>query len=138
MAPRQFRQDGPEGRGGGTTMSRETLLARTFVELADTLVDDFDAVELLTLLADRCVGGLEVAAAGLMLASADGELRVMASSSATMHVLELFELEAREGPCVDCFRTGDAIVNQSLGAANARWPVFAERAVEAGFRSAHA
>ena len=119
-------------------MTRETLLARTFVELADTLVDDFDVVELLTLLADRCVDVLDVAAAGLMLASSDGELRVMASSSDTMHVLELFELEAREGPCVDCFRTGEPVVNQNLGAPNDRWPVFAERAVEAGFRSAHA
>ena len=119
-------------------MPRETLLARTFVELADTLVDDFDVVELLTLLADRCVDVLDVAAAGLMLASSDGELRVMASSSDTMNVLELLELEASEGPCVDCYRTGEPVVNQSLRAAGGRWPVFAARAVEAGFLSAHA
>jgi transcriptional regulator with GAF, ATPase, and Fis domain len=119
-------------------MPRETLLARTFVELADTLVDDFDVVELLTLLADRCVDVLDVAAAGLMLASPDGDLRVMASSSDTAHVLELFELEAREGPCVDCYRTGEPVVNQSLRAARDRWPVFSERAIAAGFKSAHA
>ena len=119
-------------------MPRETLLARTFVELADTLVDDFDVVELLTLLADRCVYVLDVAAAGLMLASPEGELRVMASSSDTVHVLELLELEAREGPCVECYRTGEPVVNQNLRAANERWPVFAKRAVDAGFLSAHA
>ena len=119
-------------------MPRETLLARTFVELADTLVDDFDVVELLTLLADRCVDALDVAAAGLMLASPEGDLRVMASSSDAVHVLEVFEIEAREGPCLDCFQTGQPVINQSLARADGRWPVFARRAVEAGFHSAHA
>ena len=80
-------------------MSRQTMLARTLVELADTLVDDFDVVELLTLLADRCVDVLDVAAAGLMLVAPDGDLRVMASSSEAMRLLELFELHAHEGPC---------------------------------------
>jgi GAF domain-containing protein len=119
-------------------MPRETLLARTFVELADTLVDDFDVVELLTLLADRCVDVLDVAAAGLMLAAPDGELRVMASSSDAALVLELFELEAREGPCLECFRTGEPVVNESLAVRTSRWPQFARFAAEAGFRSAHA
>ena len=82
----------------GGRVPREALLARTLVELADTLVADFDVVELLTLLADRCVEVLEVGAAGLMLAGPDGELRVMASSSEAMRVLELFELQSREGP----------------------------------------
>ena len=93
-------------RDGGP-MPREALLARTLVELADTLVDDFDVVELLTLLADRCVEVLDVAAAGLMLVAPDGELRVVASSSEAMRVLELFELQAEEGPCMDCYRTGE-------------------------------
>jgi hypothetical protein len=90
------------------------------------------------LLADRCVDVLDVAAAGLMLASPEGDLRVMASSSDTVHVLELFELEAREGPCVDCYDTSEPVVNQGLRTAGSRWPVFAQRAVEAGFLSAHA
>ena len=41
-------------------MSREALLARTFVELADTLVADFDVVELLTVLTDGCVDVLDI------------------------------------------------------------------------------
>ena len=92
----------------GELLPRETLLARTLVELADTLVADFDVVELLTRLADRCVEVLDVGAAGLMLAGPDGELRVVASSSEAMRLLELFELEAREGPCLDCYRSGAA------------------------------
>ncbi len=119
-------------------MSRETLLARTFVELADTLVDEFDVVDLLTLLADRCVEALDVAAAGIMLAGPDGALRVMASSSAAMRVLELFEVQAQEGPCLDCYRTGEPVLNQDLASADRRWPRFATEALEAGFQSVQA
>ncbi len=102
------------------------------------LVTDFDVVELLTLVADRCVDVLDVAAAGLMLVSADGELRVLASSSEAMRVLELFEVQADEGPCVDCYRTGAPIVNLTLDETDSRWPSFGPKAVEAGFRSVHA
>ncbi|MEY2433953.1 MAG: hypothetical protein QOC92_3678, partial [Acidimicrobiaceae bacterium] len=109
---------------------------RTLVELADTLVDDFDVVELLTLLTDRCVDVLDVAAAGLMLVAPEGDLRVMASSSETMRVLELFELQAQEGPCLECYRTGEPVANDDLTAAGGPWPRFAAEAVEAGFRSA--
>ncbi|MGD0593214.1 MAG: GAF and ANTAR domain-containing protein [Acidimicrobiales bacterium] len=119
-------------------MPREAILARTLVELADTLVDDFDVVELLTLLADRCVDVLDVGAAGLMLVAPDGDLRVMASSSEAMRVLELFELQTREGPCLDCYRTGKPVVNQDLAVADGRWPRFAAEALAAGFHSVHA
>jgi GAF domain-containing protein len=119
-------------------MAREAVLARTLVELADTLVDEFDVVELLTLLTDRCVDVLDVAAAGLMLVSPSGELRVMASSSEAMRVLELFELQSQEGPCLDCYRTGQPVVNQDLASVNGRWPKFAAEALAAGFQSVHA
>jgi GAF domain-containing protein len=119
-------------------VSREALLARTMVELADTLVDDFDVVELLTLLADRCVAALDVSAAGLILVAPEGDLRVMAASSEAMRVLELFELQAEEGPCMDCFRTGRPVVNQDLAEVDGRWPRFVPEALEAGFHSAHA
>src|SRR5665213_1271144 len=117
---------------------REATLARTLVRLADTLVADFDVVDLLTILADRCVEVLEVDAAGLMLVAPDGDLRVMASSSEAMRVLELFELQAEEGPCLDCYRTGQPVVNQDLAKLNGRWPRFAAEALAAGFQSVHA
>src|SRR6188508_526761 len=108
-------------------MPRESLLAKTLVELADTLVADFDVVELLTLLADRCVDVLDVGAAGLMLVAPDGGLRVMASSSEAMRVLELFELQSQEGPCLDCYRTGRPVVSQDLASVDGRWPRFRGR-----------
>ena len=119
-------------------MPREATLARTFVELADTLVADFDVVELLTLLADRCVEVLDVGAAGLMLAAPGGDLRVMASSNETVRLLELFELQSEQGPCLDCYRTARPIVNQDLATVDGRWPRFVAEALAAGFRSVHA
>jgi transcriptional regulator with GAF, ATPase, and Fis domain len=116
----------------------ENLLIRTLVELADNLVDDFDVVDLLTLLADRCVEVLDVAAAGVMLAAPSGALQVVASSSEAMRVLELFELQADQGPCVDCYATGEPVVNVDLAAADTRWSRFASEAVAAGFGSVHA
>jgi GAF domain-containing protein len=116
-----------------------TLLVRTLVELADSLVDDFDVVELLSLLADRCVEVLGVSAAGVMLVAPEGDLRVVASSSEAMRVVELFELQSDEGPCLDCYRSGEAVLlDEDLAAVDGRWPRFAPVAVEAGFRSAHA
>jgi GAF domain-containing protein len=119
-------------------MPREAMLARTLVELADTLVADFDVVELLTVLTDGCIDVLDVGAAGLMLVAPDGDLRVMASSSEAMRVLELFELQSQEGPCLDCYRTGQPVVNQDLAEAHGRWPRFATEALAAGFRSVDA
>ncbi len=119
-------------------MTREALLAHTLVELADNLVDDFDIVDLLTTLSDRCVEVLDIAAAGIMLVAPNGELRVMTSSSETMRVVELFELQSQEGPCLDCYRSGEAVVNYDLAATDSRWPGFAAVALQAGFRSADA
>jgi GAF domain-containing protein len=119
-------------------MPRQSSLAKTLVELADTLVADFDVVDLLTRLADGCVDVFDVGAAGVMLAGPAGELRVMASSSEAMRLLELFEVQAQEGPCLDCYRTGERVVNEDLTAASSRWPSFAPEALAAGFRSVHA
>jgi GAF domain-containing protein len=108
------------------------------VELADNLVDDFDVLEILTLLTDRCVEVFDVTAAGLMLAAPDGKLRVVASSSEEMRLLEVLELQSQEGPCPDCYRSGEPVLNRNLAAVGRLWPMFAPAAIKAGFQSVHA
>ena len=119
-------------------MTRESDVVRSLVEMADTLVEDYDVVDLLTRLADRCVSLLGVSAAGVMLVSPAGKLGLVASSSEAMRLLELFELQAEEGPCLDAFRTGAPIEHEDLRAGSGRWPSFSAAALEAGFRSASA
>jgi GAF domain-containing protein len=117
-------------------MSREADVVRSLVEMADTLVDDYDVVDLLTGLANRCVTLLDVSAAGVMLVSPQGSLGLVASSSEAMRLLELFELQAQEGPCLDAFRDGQPVEYENLQAGTGRWPSFSTAALEAGFRSA--
>jgi len=119
-------------------MTREAALARTLVELADTLVADFDVVDLLTRLSDRCVDVLEIDAVGIVLATPDGALRAVASSSEAVHLLDLVAVAEREGPSYDCFRTGKPVVNQNLPELDGQWPHFTPQAVAAGYYSVHA
>jgi GAF domain-containing protein len=119
-------------------MTRESDIVRSLVAMADTLVDDYDVVELLTGLTDRCVDLLGFSAAGVMLASPRGRLGLVASSSEAMRLLELFELQAQEGPCLDAFRSGERVEHQSLAPGSGRWPAFAEAARSVGFQSAFA
>lgn len=113
-------------------------LARVFVEVADTLVDDFDVVEFLEALTQHTAEVSDAASAGLLLADPHGRLQYMAASHESVKLLELFQLQYDEGPCLDCFRTGVAVVNSDLHQAEQRWPRFAPRAVDAGFQSVHA
>jgi GAF domain-containing protein len=117
-------------------MTREADVVQALVEMADTLVDDYDVVDLLTGLADRCVSLLDVSAAGVMLASPEGSLGLVASSSEAMRLLELFELQTQEGPCLDAFRTGQSVEHENLQAGSGRWPSFSAAALQAGFASA--
>jgi GAF domain-containing protein len=114
------------------------MLGRTLVRLADTLVADYDVVEVLTSLADCCVNVLDFDAAGIMLVTPEGDLRVMASSSEAMRTLELFEVQSQDGPSLDCFRTGTPVVNYALATLQGRWPRFAPAVSAAGFQSVHA
>ena len=129
------RQSPSEGQEGA--MTRESLLVATLVELADNLVDNFDVIDVLTLLCDRAVKSVDVNAAGVMLTAPGGELQYLASSSDSMRILELFQIQANEGPCVDCVRDGLPIINLELTSPDERWPRFAPRAIELGFHSVH-
>ncbi|GAA2167848.1 GAF and ANTAR domain-containing protein [Pedococcus bigeumensis] len=113
-------------------------LAEIFVDAADTLVDDFDVIEFLETLTNNTAKVSSANSAGLLLTNPQGQLQYVASSSESIKLLELFQLQYREGPCLDCFHSGEAVVNADLGDAEDRWPNFAPRAVAAGFRSVHA
>ena len=119
-------------------MTRQDLLSRTFVELIDTLVENYDQIEFLHRLAERCVSLLSVSEAGVVLVGPEGQLRPLASSSERMHLIELIEVQRADGPCLDCWRSGEAVREDELAESRERWPRFAPAALEAGFLSAYA
>jgi transcriptional regulator with GAF, ATPase, and Fis domain len=114
------------------------LLSDTLVELTDTMVAGFDVIDFLHVLTDRSVQLLDVSAAGLLLADPRGELRVVAASNEAARLLELFQLQNDQGPCLDCFRAGQPVAAPDLAAAASRWPRFAPAARQAGFAAVQA
>jgi len=119
------------------TVSRERL-AEVFVEMADTLVDDFDLIEFLHTVTIRTAELVDVTAVGLLLADHHGQLQFMAASDEQSTLLELFQVQHQQGPCLDAFLTGRPVVNADLTHAAQQWPLFAPRATRLGFRSVHA
>ena len=119
-------------------MAVDHLIGQTFVELADTLVEGYDLVDFLHVLTERSVALLGVSEAGVVLSDGKGELRVLASSSERMRVLELIELQNEEGPCLDCFVHGGPVRVDDLREGGARWPRFTPAAIDAGFASVYA
>ena len=121
-----------------TDTPRETRVLDAVVSLVDSLLDDFDVVDLLTGLTERCAELLDIGAAGLLLADPLHQLRLLAVTSEQARELELFQLQADEGPCVDCYATGQPVSVADVQGAMERWPRFVPAAVEAGFASVHA
>jgi hypothetical protein len=121
-----------------TDAPRETQVLDAVVSLVDSLLDDFDIVDLLTELTERCADLLDVAAAGFLLADPLGQLRLLAATSTQTRELELFQLQAEEGPCVECYATGQPVSVPDLRTATDRWPRFAPAALAAGVASVHA
>jgi hypothetical protein len=119
-------------------MDRYERLANAFVGLADTLVADYDVVELAQQLIDNSMTLLPIEAAGIVLGDGTGELHVFASSSEQTRLLELLQVEADQGPCLQAYRTGAAVLIDDLGVDTQRWPAFARRAAEYRFRSVSA
>jgi transcriptional regulator with GAF, ATPase, and Fis domain len=117
---------------------REQALAEAFVGLSDTLVADYDVIDLLHRLSDACTELLVVEAAGLLLSDQRGNLQVLASSTEATRLLELFELQNNEGPCLECFRTGEPAMSTNLDDTEGYWPRFATQARNQGFRSVYA
>ena len=113
-------------------------LAEVFVEVADTLVVDFDIVDFLQMVTTRTADMTRAEAAGLLLANERDQLQFMAASQESVKLLELFQLQSEEGPCLDCFRFGAPVSTPDLTRATERWPRFAPEAVRAGYRAVHA
>lgn len=122
----------------GGEQTRETQIVRTIVALTDTLVADFDIIDSLTALTARCVELLDTAATGILLADPDGRLRLIAASSEQARLIELFQLQNDEGPCLEAFATGHPVVETDLHSALERWPRFTPYAVGAGYDSVYA
>jgi transcriptional regulator with GAF, ATPase, and Fis domain len=119
-------------------LQRQARLAQRFVDLADTLVDDYDVVEVLDGLMNTCLDLLEVDEAGLLLNDGQGKLQRVASSSEEARLLELLQVQTREGPCFEAVQTGQPIMVQDIASSRDRWPTFADRAAADGFQSVYA
>lgn len=117
---------------------RETRVLSGVVSLVDSLLDDFDVVDLLTELTERCAELLDIASAGFLLADPLRRLHLVAATSERTRDLELFQLQAEQGPCIDCYRTGEPVVVPDIATQVDRWPRFAPAAAEAGFAAVHA
>src|SRR3954452_20943675 len=120
---------------GARPAVRERAVAEMFVSLADTLVDDYDVVEVLDRLLRSCVSLLDVSEAGLLLDDQRGQLALVASSSEEARLLEVFQLQNNQGPCLDCVRGRAIVTSEDLEADRSRWPTFVPEALKAGFRS---
>lgn len=114
------------------------VLAAAFVGLADTLVADYDVIDLLHRLTTECVRLLPVDAAGLLLSDQRGNLRVISSSTEAVRLVELLQVEANAGPSFECFRTSSPVAVNDLLDTDERWPGFVTRATGEGYRSLHA
>jgi GAF domain-containing protein len=121
-------------RGAGASGGLETL-SEAFAELVETTLGEFDVLELLQVLVDRCVDVLGVAASGLMLADGDADLHMMVASDDRAKFLELFQIQHDEGPCLESYRSGEMVVVDSHNGGLDQWPRFGPACVDAGFNS---
>lgn len=117
---------------------REQMLLETLTVVADTLVDDFDVVDFLHDLVDRCAAIFDAVDVGLVLADEHGELIVMASTSERLRLIEALQVAADDGPCIDSFTTGSVVSAGSAEEIVRRWPVFAAGVHDSGYQSVHA
>ena len=120
------------------TMITAERLAEVLVEVADTLVDEFDLIEFLQMVTEHTSELVQADSAGILIADHHGRLRLMAATDERAEMIELFQVQTEEGPCQDCFRQASPVVNVDLAESGNLWPNFAPRAVAAGFRSVHA
>ena len=119
-------------------ISREARINAAFVAVADTLTKDFDVVDLLNTLVEQCTQILDTDAGGLMLVDGEGQLQLMTSTNEAADFVEVMQLAAASGPCIDCFKTGTPVSVPDIEDTGDRWPAFRKTALQNGFRSVHA
>lgn len=117
--------------------TREQQLVDTFVSLTDSLVADYDIVDLLQTLVDNATELFDAAAAGIMLVNDLQDLEVIASTSERSNFIGLMQLQAGEGPCVEAFTTAETVSVESPAEMQRRWPRFAAASQELGYSSVH-
>ncbi|TFC79127.1 ANTAR domain-containing protein [Cryobacterium sp. TMS1-20-1] len=120
------------------TQTRASMVSAAFVKLTDTLVGEYDVLDVLHTLVEECVELLDASAAGLLLADPSGELQVVASTSEESYLVEVLQQQAGAGPCVDCYLTGKVVTMGDIAASGDTYPVFKAAALSQGFRSVHA
>lgn len=121
-----------------TALTREHQLLGTFVTLADSLVDDFDVVDVLQRLVDDCISLFDASAAGILLLSPSNQLEVIVSTSERSELVELMQLRVGAGPCVEAAATGKVVSVDDIDQIADRWPAFAADARASGFSSIRA
>ncbi|MFF2243865.1 GAF and ANTAR domain-containing protein [Arthrobacter sp. NPDC058130] len=118
--------------------SRAERVSAAFVKLTGTLVADYDVLDLLHALVEASVDLLDATAAGLLIADPHGDLQVLASTSEESQLVEILQLQAGEGPCVECYQTGTPVVLEDIASLEGQWPDFQAAALSQGFRSVQA
>lgn len=118
-------------------LPNSSILAETLVDLAQAATQGAETIELFTSLTERCVELLPVAAAGILLRDVNGKLQVIGASNPSAHLLDLFQLQNQEGPCLECCAIGEAVVDIELSDVG-KWPEFAEKVRSSGFRAVYA
>lgn len=118
--------------------TREQRINEAFVKVAGTLMEQYDVVDLLSALVEECTDLLDIQAGGLLIANNLGELELIASTSEEAEFVEVMQLAAGAGPCVDCFETGVQVSVGDIEASAGRWPEFEKAALRKGFRAIHA
>ena len=118
-----------------TDLTHEAQLVEAFATLADTMVTDYDAVGVLQTLVENCATFLDATAAGVLIGDSPDRLELIASTSEASSIVELMQLSAQAGPCIECFVTGAVVSIPVIDQAPEKWRAFIDSAAQQGFRS---
>jgi GAF domain-containing protein len=119
-------------------ITRTERLFEAFATLADTLVAGYDVLDLLQTLVENCHELLDVDSAGILLLNSQNTLELAASTSEATTLVEIMQLDADAGPCMECFRTRTVVSVPDIDVGSDRWPEFCDAAQTQGIFSVYA